>query len=359
MAAGQVDLLPWQVFILVTSALVALKVLLMPAYTSTDFECLATIAYRFGMEDILQIQKEALYNGRVLYFQRLSVIATDVLYILSCALLCFSDSPRWKLLPKKLEGKARTATFILLTCNAGLIMVYDHSVLLTITPLFSLMYAFHLNTASVLPMYSIMYISGLVLFELNATFIHKAIFGEKLAFLPLMMISVYSAVGVLGCYIWLILLVFDDDIMITFKKKRCELVEGFIKAGHYPVQAVESLEEVELIGGIDISASKKNQDFAVVAFSIFEYPSMKLEQFEQFRDSHCVHRTICVIQYGCEMLEAFCTNLMSKTGAMGISKCIYLEEILLAGILLFGSIESPVWIYCSPGMSVDLLEAIQ
>ncbi|RCN33510.1 deoxyribonuclease V [Ancylostoma caninum] len=580
MVAVHVDLSPWQVFLSVTSALVALKVLLMPAYTSTDFEvhrnwmavthnlplskwyyeetsewtldyppffayfekCLATIAYRFGMEDILAIRRESLYNSRVLCFQRLSVIATDVLYILSCVLLCFSDSPRWKLLPKKLEEKARIATFILLACNAGLFMVdnihfqynsmlttflvlslycsdcghyllsalfycvllnfkhiylyyapayvvfflrsyfftsiddlfqftrtivsglklavvmslpfavsfgpfivagglsgllqilsrlfpvsrglthaywapnfwamynvmdfilyqvlslwkpgffspptyssglvqvYDHSVLPTITPLFSLMcviaslvpllatlfksklpdlctllslsafsfffygyhvhekalllmaiplvvlaltdpkfvrlavlfsiitctslfpllftlfeipmkyclattytilmllmfrYAFHLNTTSILPLYSILYISGLVLFELNASFVHKAIFGEKLAFLPLMMISVYSAVGVLGCYIWLILLVFDDDIMITFKKKRCELVEGFIKAGHYPVQAVESLEEVEMIGGIDISTSKKNQDFAVVAFSIFEYPSMK------------------------------------------------------------------------------------
>lgn len=46
--------------------------------------------------------------------------------------------------------------------------------------------------------------------------------------------------------------------------------------GHYPVQAVESLDEVELIGGIDISTSKKNQNFAVVAFGIFEYPSMKV-----------------------------------------------------------------------------------
>ncbi|PIO54128.1 hypothetical protein TELCIR_24515, partial [Teladorsagia circumcincta] len=101
------------------------------------------------------------------------------------------------------------------------------------------------------------------------------IFGTNLAFLPLMVISVYNAVGVLACYIWLIILVFDDDIGVAYKKKHCELIEGFIKAGHYPVQAVESLEEVEVVGGIDISTSKNNNGFAVVAFSVFEYPSMR------------------------------------------------------------------------------------
>ena len=53
-------------------------------------------------------------------------------------------------------------------------------------------------------------------------------------------------------------------------------IKGFIKAGHYSVQAVDSLEEIELIGGIDISTSKTNATFGVVAFSVFEYPSMKV-----------------------------------------------------------------------------------
>ncbi|VDM69067.1 unnamed protein product [Strongylus vulgaris] len=136
-------------------------------------------------------------------------------------------------------------------------------------------YAFNIKVGSILSIQAIVYICGLVILELNASMIHKAIFGEKFAFLPLMLISVYNAVGVLACYIWLILLIYDDDIMITFKKKRCELTEGLIKAGLYSVQAVESLDEIEMIGGIDISASKTNQDFAVVAFNVFEYPSMK------------------------------------------------------------------------------------
>ncbi|KAK6733080.1 hypothetical protein RB195_017068 [Necator americanus] len=565
---------------MVTSALLALKILLIPSYTSTDFEVhrnwmaithnfplskwyyeatskwtldyppffayfekfLATIAYYCGLNDILTVQKSPVYNDRVLHFQRLSVIATDVLYILSCALFCFCDSSRWKVLPKKIEDRSRIATFVILSCNAGLLMidnihfqynsmltallilsihfadtknyllsalfyctllnfkhiylyyapayvvfflrgyffntvsdlfrfsrtltsglklaivmavpftlafmpfvivggltgllqilsrlfpvsrglthaywapnfwamynvidlilyrvlslwkptlftpptyssglvqVYDHSVLVTITPIISLMfviaslaplfatlfkskvpdictllslcafsfffygyhvhekallliaiplvvlaftdpkfiqlavffsiitctslfpllftlfeipikyclastytllllqmtrYVFHINFTSILPTQVLVYVTGLLLLELNALFIHKALFGEKLAFLPLMIISVYSAVGVLICYVWLISLVFDDDIMIIFAKKRCELVEGFIKAGHYPVQTVDSVEEIELVGGIDISTSKANQNFAVVALSVFEYPSMK------------------------------------------------------------------------------------
>ncbi|CAJ0607631.1 unnamed protein product [Cylicocyclus nassatus] len=570
----------WQLFLIVTSVLLALKVLLIPSYTSTDFEVhrnwmaitynlplfqwyhentsewtldyppffaylekvLATIAHHCGLDDILEIKQGPLFNDRVLYFQRLTVIATDFLYIISCAVFCFTNSPRWKLLPKKLEKKARLATFVALTCNAGLIMVdnmhfqynsmltaililsihfadsgrflmaaflycvllnfkhiylyyapayvvfflrsyffttidelfdvcrilqlglklaiamatpfvlsflpflaangpseilqilsrlfpvsrglthaywapnfwalynlldlllyrilslwkpelfiaptyssglvqvYDHSVLLNITaplsllfviaslvPLFATLfkikmpdmctllalsafsffffgyhvhekallliaipllitaftdprfvqlavlftvitctsmfpllftlfeipikyclattytllfllmirYAFSIRAASLFSIQAIAYISGLILLELNASFLHKVIFGDKFAFLPLMLISVYNACGVLFCYFWLILLVFDDDIMIIFKQKRCELMESLIKAGLYPVQAVESLDEVEMIGGIDISASKTNQDFAVVAFSIFEYPTMK------------------------------------------------------------------------------------
>ncbi|VDL64345.1 unnamed protein product [Nippostrongylus brasiliensis] len=122
-------LLPWHVVSIVTAALVALKTLLIPAYSSTDFEvhrnwmaithnlplskwyydstsewtldyppffayfekCLAVLAHYCGLSDILLLQKEALFNSRVLYFQRLSVILTDFLYsaFFYCVLLNF------------------------------------------------------------------------------------------------------------------------------------------------------------------------------------------------------------------------------------------------------------------------------
>uniref|UniRef100_A0A158P7R4 Alpha-1,3-glucosyltransferase n=1 Tax=Angiostrongylus cantonensis TaxID=6313 RepID=A0A158P7R4_ANGCA len=122
----------------------------------------------------------------------------------------------------------------------------------------------------------IKYILSVTYIILLLTMFRFVLFAEKLIFLPLMMISVYNALGVMRCYIWLILLVFSDDVMVMYKKKRCELIEALIKEGYYPVQAVDSYEEIELVGGIDISTSKKNPDFAVVSFSVFEYPNMQL-----------------------------------------------------------------------------------
>nr|CDJ98447.1 Glycosyltransferase and Endonuclease V domain containing protein [Haemonchus contortus] len=578
--SGTYGLSSWQAVSVATSVLIALKVLLIPTYTSTDFEvhrnwmaithnlplskwyyestsewtldyppffayfekCLATVAYFCGLEDILTLQKGALFNNRVLYFQRLSVIAADIFYILSCVIFCFADSPRWEALPKKLQPKARIAAFVVLSCHSGLLLIdsihfqynamltglfilsiyfadcenfllsallyctllnfkhiylyyapayvvfllrryffrcfddlleftrtissgiklatvmavpfilsfgpfiyagglrgfiqilsrlfpvsrglthaywapnfwaiyniidlmlyrllslwkpqlfvaptyssglvqeYEHSVLPTITPLLSLMcvlsslaplfatmfkkklpdfctllslssfpffwfgyhvhekavlliaipllcvaftdpkfirlavlfsiitatslfpllftlfevpikycasatylvilllmirHVFRIDIQSLMILPTLVYVLGLIFIEFYATFLHQALFKASLAFFPLMIISVYNAAGVLFCYLWLILLVFDDDIGVAYKKKHCELIEGFIRAGHYPVQTVESLEEVEVVGGIDISASKHNNGFAVVAFSVFEYPTMR------------------------------------------------------------------------------------
>ncbi|KJH48368.1 deoxyribonuclease V [Dictyocaulus viviparus] len=440
---------------------------------------LATIALLFGLDDILVLKKAPLFNKRVLYFQRISVIATDAFYIISCIIFCFCNSSRWNHLPRKLEMKARIAAFIVLSCNvdlilidnihfqynsmltamlifsvyladsekhlasallycilvnfkhiylyyapayvvfflrryfvrsstnlltsllkstlklavsiiapfvlsfgpllvwggcqnvlqilsrlfpisrglthaywapnfwalyniadlslyhllslwkpeffmkpeycSGIVKVYSHSVLPTITPLLSMLfvlaslvvlflvlfkrklpdlctllslsafsffwYAFIINVDSLLSLPDICYICGLTMFEFYATFIHKAFFNDKFAFLPLMMISAYNALGVMRCYIWLIILIYSDDVMIIYKKKCCELVETSIREGYYPVQAVDSFEEIELIGGIDISYSTRNQDFAVVAFNIFDYSKPYISDYLAIREA--------------------------------------------------------------------------
>ncbi|VDO61166.1 unnamed protein product [Heligmosomoides polygyrus] len=505
--------------------MLALKVLLIPSYTSTDFEvhrnwmaithnlplsqwyyestsewtldyppffayfekCLATIAYYCGLEDILSLQKDALFNNRVLYFQRLSVIGADVLYVSQVSNFC-----GFRVIFGANRSCSRIATFTALSCHFGLILVdnihfqynslltallilsiyfadrenyllsalfycvllnfkhiylyyapayvvfmlrryffktaddllefsrtlisglthaywapnfwaiynvvdlalyrilslwkphlfeaptyssglvqvYEHSVLPTITaplsllcvlaslvPLFATVFkkrvpdlctllslsafsffwfGYHVHEKALLLMaipllcqaftdpkfirLAVMFsvITATSLFPLLFTVFEIQIkycialtyillllllirytlveiiprqllilFGAKLAFLPLMLISVYNAVGVLICYLWLIVLVFDDDIGVAYKKKHCELVEGLIKSGFYPVQAVESLEEVEIVGGIDISTSKTNNDFAVVAFSVFEYPNMKVRSVWTLFLDHC------------------------------------------------------------------------
>ncbi|PIO65936.1 deoxyribonuclease V [Teladorsagia circumcincta] len=193
------------------------------------------------------------------------------------SLLCVVSSlePKFIRLTVLFSIITATSLFPLLFTLFEIPIKYCASTTYTVLLLLMIRYTFQIDIQSLMTLPSLFYVFGLLLIEFYATFVHQVIFGTNLAFLPLMVISVYNAVGVLACYIWLIVLVFDDDIGVAYKKKHCELIEGFIKAGHYPVQAVESLEEVEVVGGIDISTSKSNNGFAVVAFSVFEYPSMR------------------------------------------------------------------------------------
>lgn len=46
------------------------------------------------------------------------------------------------------------------------------------------------------------YLAGLVVVEIWGQFLHPLLFGDKLAFLPLMLISVYCALGIMYSWIW-------------------------------------------------------------------------------------------------------------------------------------------------------------
>lgn len=46
------------------------------------------------------------------------------------------------------------------------------------------------------------YLAGLVVVEIWGQFLHPLIFGDKLAFVPLMLISVYCALGITYSWIW-------------------------------------------------------------------------------------------------------------------------------------------------------------
>ncbi|KAE9416460.1 hypothetical protein Angca_009883, partial [Angiostrongylus cantonensis] len=198
-----------------------------------------------------------------------------LLIVIPLLCLAFTD-PKFMRLAVLFSIITATSLFPLLFTTFEIYIKYILSVTYIILLLTMFRYVFYMRLGSLVTFPDVCYICGLILLELYSTVIHKVLFAEKLIFLPLMMISVYNALGVMRCYIWLILLVFSDDVMVMYKKKRCELIEALIKEGYYPVQAVDSYEEIELVGGIDISTSKKNPDFAVVSFSVFEYPNMQL-----------------------------------------------------------------------------------
>lgn len=84
---------------------------------------LAKIADYIGFGDILAIREKPLFNDRVLYFQRISVIVCDYFYVSNfillflhmklyfqiavCALICFSNSQIWFSQPKKIVPRAQ------------------------------------------------------------------------------------------------------------------------------------------------------------------------------------------------------------------------------------------------------------
>ena len=56
----------------------------------------------------------------------------------------------------------------------------------------------------------IIYSIGILLLSVYCSFIHLMLFREKLEFLPLMLISTYSAVGVLGSWLWVLYIYFGS-----------------------------------------------------------------------------------------------------------------------------------------------------
>jgi alpha-1,3-glucosyltransferase len=54
-----------------------------------------------------------------------------------------------------------------------------------------------------LPLLYRAYLAGLVVLELYCTLGHKALLGERLPFVPLMLTSVYCAVGVTWAWGWM------------------------------------------------------------------------------------------------------------------------------------------------------------
>lgn len=62
-----------------------------------------------------------------------------------------------------------------------------------------------------------------------------------------------------------------DDILFFIA-----LLQELIKISGYPVQWVEAIDEVKIVGGVDISSSKTNSQFAVVSLVLYSFPQLEV-----------------------------------------------------------------------------------
>uniref|UniRef100_A0A1I7TGG7 Endonuclease V n=1 Tax=Caenorhabditis tropicalis TaxID=1561998 RepID=A0A1I7TGG7_9PELO len=112
--------------------------------------------------------------------------------------------------------------------------------------------------------------------EIYNTFFHKWLLSNRLPFAPLMAISVLNAIEITSIFSSLIWTTFSDGIFeITWQKGACRLREQLIRDSAYSVQTVDDEEDIQMIAGIDTSASTSNSDMVFVSISFWEYPSMK------------------------------------------------------------------------------------
>lgn len=112
--------------------------------------------------------------------------------------------------------------------------------------------------------------------EVYNTFLHKWLWTSRLPFAPLMAISILTAIeltGLIGALIWS---TFGDGIFeIWWAKATCQIRERLIRDSTYSVQAVEDLDDVKLVAGIDTSAAKLNSDMVYISVSFWTYPDLK------------------------------------------------------------------------------------
>lgn len=103
----------------------------------------------------------------------------------------------------------------------------------------------------------------------------QLLFPSRFEFFPLMAISILTSLSVTHFFATLIWSTFLDGLLeITWHKATCRLREQLIRDTTYSVQTVEDPEDVQLVGGVDISASKHSQDMAVVTLSVWRFPQM-------------------------------------------------------------------------------------
>ncbi|CAP22260.2 Protein CBG00995 [Caenorhabditis briggsae] len=118
--------------------------------------------------------------------------------------------------------------------------------------------------------------AGLAIVEIYNTFLHKWLLSDRLPFAPLMVISVLTSIELTSFFGSLIWTTFADGIIeISWQKATCRLREQLIRDMTYSVQTVEDEQDVQIVAGVDTSASSSNPDMVYVSVSFWKYPGLQ------------------------------------------------------------------------------------
>ncbi|CAO4363774.1 unnamed protein product [Caenorhabditis nigoni] len=116
----------------------------------------------------------------------------------------------------------------------------------------------------------------LAIVEIYNTFLHKWLLSDRLPFAPLMVISVLTSIELTAFFGSLIWTTFADGIIeISWQKATCRLREQLIRDMTYSVQTVEDEQDVQIVAGVDTSASSSNPDMVYVSVSFWKYPNIQ------------------------------------------------------------------------------------
>ncbi|KAE9552484.1 hypothetical protein FO519_004297 [Halicephalobus sp. NKZ332] len=145
----------------------------------------------------------------------------------------------------------------------GLISVVNFSYQLKIGKIFSKTNMVFLVTASIIELYKI--------------FIHKLLFKDKMEFLPLMMTSIFCAIGVVTSFLQFFWILFFQRFKTMYIKYRCHRDERRIVD-----QMVEEMDKkvdysnYRYVGGVDISTFTLKPDLAVISYSVLRLDNLKV-----------------------------------------------------------------------------------
>ena len=140
-----------------------------------------------------------------------------------------------------------------------------------------------------------LFLLGAIVIELYKVFLHKLIFKDKMEFLPLMITSVFCAIGVLTSFLQFFTICFLQRIQTMYLKHQCHKAErNIVSRMMKELDRKVDSSNFKYIAGVDISAFSLKPDLAVVSYSVLRLDNLKVRNiFNHFYRSNNFLGCIC------------------------------------------------------------------